>query len=243
MGTFRWLSGPTIPPAYDLRSQGWSLIGADQPVDNCLELLDSCAMGGLEWVRVLGAHRREARRLVLACGVDKAEDRAALLDFGLGDCVDSRVTPTELVARARRLLAGASWVPRRRLLERLELDLLAREALVDGRAIDLNAREFAILWRLADAPGEPVHKHVLLSDIWRLGYVPETNNIAVHMSRLRGKLAVFGLPAVIETVGPAYRLTAGAAEGTIPSLHVSRTPMGQAAQPALATSAKSVRSH
>jgi DNA-binding response OmpR family regulator len=64
----------------------------------------------------------------------------------------------------------------------------------------LHPREFALLWRLADTPGEAVSARELLSDVWRLAFRPETNSLAVHISRLRAKLRLAGIDGVIETL-------------------------------------------
>jgi DNA-binding response OmpR family regulator len=58
-----------------------------------------------------------------------------------------------------------------------------------------------------DTPGETVDKRELLRDVWNLTFVPETNSVAVHASRLRSKLAAAGLPGWIQTVpGGGYQL-------------------------------------
>ena len=62
---------------------------------------------------------------------------------------------------------------------------------------------FGLLWRLLDQPGQAVSKQTLLRDVWHLRFQPETNSLAVHVSRLRKKLG----HAVIDTVrGIGYRL-------------------------------------
>jgi hypothetical protein len=49
----------------------------------------------------------------------------------------------------------------------------------------------------------------LLRDVWRMAFRPETNSLAVHISRLRAKLRVAGLDGLIETLPDgAYRLGA-----------------------------------
>ncbi len=50
-----------------------------------------------------------------------------------------------------------------------------------------------------ERPGEIVGKTALLRDVWQLRFTPETNSIAVHASRLRTKLALAGINAVVQT--------------------------------------------
>jgi len=101
----------------------------------------------------------------------------------------------------------ARWLPDRRTVGPLLLDLQRRDCQVGGRALRLHPREFALLWRLADEPGRRVSKRSLLRDVWQLGFEPETNSLAVHVFRLRAKLAQEGLVDVVRTdPGDGYAL-------------------------------------
>lgn len=81
------------------------------------------------------------------------------------------------------------------------LDLFHRDAFIEGRWMGLSPREFALLWRLAETPGKPVSRRTLLADVWRVRHEPATNSVEVHVSRLRTKLAAFGLRSLVAT-GP-----------------------------------------
>lgn len=39
----------------------------------------------------------------------------------------------------------------------------------------------------------------MIEDVWHLRFVPETNSLAVHVSRLRSKLKLFGLAELLMT--------------------------------------------
>ena len=92
----------------------------------------------------------------------------------------------------------------------LRLDLFHRDARVRDRWLALHPREFALLWRLAETPGHTVSQRALLEDVWRLSFEPGTNRVAVHVARLRRKLAPVGLDAMIATDGAGYRLDSAA---------------------------------
>lgn len=79
------------------------------------------------------------------------------------------------------------------------LDLLHRDGRVDDRWLGLHPREFELLWRLAQEPGQRFCKRQLLADVWRINYEPETNSVAVHVARIRAKLAPFGLSGILAT--------------------------------------------
>ena len=151
------------------------------------------------WLKLLGAEGEKLRPQILLIGANDPAERARLLRLGFGDVVASDVELAEVDARASRIAAQAHALPRYRDVDGLLLDLFARDAFAEGRPLGLHPREFALLWRLADTPGVPVAKTELVADVWRLGHVPETNSLAVHVSRLRNKLSVAGFDGLVHT--------------------------------------------
>jgi len=79
------------------------------------------------------------------------------------------------------------------------LDLFHRDGRVEDRWLGLHPREFALLWRLAQQPGERLTRQQLLADVWRIHFEPETNSVTVHVARVRAKLEPFGLGRLIAT--------------------------------------------
>ncbi|TYC89458.1 response regulator transcription factor [Novosphingobium sp. BW1] len=147
------------------------------------------------------------RKSIMVIDVDSSRARAELLHVGIGDAVPVDVCLEELDARGQVLIEAIKSLPRVRRIGRLRLDLLAREAYREETPLNLNPREFALIWRLAENIDRPVSKQSLIHDVWRMGFVPETNSIAVHMSRLRRKLAHVGIRELIETIpGGGYSL-------------------------------------
>lgn len=199
MREFRWLTVNAIPPHLDLRDCGWRLVETARATEEGMGIAHVRGMTPRLWLDFLAEHGRLARRLMLLVGVDDAVDRARMLRLGFGEVTGKDIALPELDVRARRLAALEDTLPRYRRIGRLNLDLLAREAFVDERALGLHPREFGLLWRLADTPGRPVSKESLVRDVWRMGFVPETNSLAVHVSRLRGKLNTAGLEGLVET--------------------------------------------
>jgi two-component system, OmpR family, response regulator len=205
--TFRWHSSAELPPEFDLRPHGWKLVGSDERCTGTILLVETGRLDPLAWLEFLAEHPLPDRHTMIAVGVANGSERATLIHIGFGDVIAPGATSAEFVARCSRIAAARQWLPRKRRFLGIELDLLAREALADGVTLGLNPREFALLWRLADTPDQPVSKEDIIHDVWRMGFVPETNSIAVHMSRLRRKLSLVGLGHIIETVtGGGYSL-------------------------------------
>lgn len=90
-------------------------------------------------------------------------------------------------------------IPRFREAGDVMLDLFHRDGRVDDRWLGFHPREFELLWRLAQQPGVPMTRKQLLLDVWRIDFEPETNSVAVHVARVRSKLAQFGLSAILAT--------------------------------------------
>ena len=210
-----------MPSGCDLRRLGWKLLGEHDALTQG-EFLPLLAMPERflvsEWVTLSGAELSRRRR-ALVVGVDDALERARLLRLGFGDAMGPQPELEELEIRALRISEAVRSLPRFRQIGPLKLDLLQRDGVVAGRPLGLHPREFGLIWRLADSPGEPVMVGSLLRDVWRMAFRPETNSLAVHISRLRSKLRVAGLDGLIETLPDgAYRLAAGPLPGGGPLL-------------------------
>lgn len=149
---------------------------------------------------------RPAWRLIML-GVENAAQRADLLNLGCAEALTATTDLLELHARSQRVSDMFGMLPRWRDLGPLTLDLFHRDARRGTRWLGLHPREFGVIWRLSDLPGEPVSRRQLLKDVWRLNHEPETNSVEVHISRLRSKLADADCGALVETVPEGgYRL-------------------------------------
>ena len=90
-------------------------------------------------------------------------------------------------------------LPRLCLAGPLSLDLFHRDVHISGQWLRLLPREFGLLWRLAETPGQRVSRSRLLREVWRLDHDPETNRVEVHVARLRAKLHTHRLGWMIAT--------------------------------------------
>lgn len=102
--------------------------------------------------------------------------------------------------------------PRFREAGDLTLDLTHHDGRVEDRWLGLSHREFAILWRLAERPGEIVADTELMADLRRVRFGCAAGDLADHVARLVAKLSAFGLAGLV-VAGPAggYGLDAGGA--------------------------------
>jgi DNA-binding response OmpR family regulator len=147
----------------------------------------------------------------------RGEEYERILGLGLGadDYITKPFSPGEVVARIKAIfrrieLARATAPPPERSLVRagpLLIDPVAREALLEGRALTLTAKEFDLLHFLASHPREVFSQAQLLDRVWGYAYAGETGTVAVHIRHLREKIEPTpGRPRYLETVwGVGYR--------------------------------------
>jgi two-component system OmpR family response regulator len=70
----------------------------------------------------------------------------------------------------------------------LELDLVERDARRVTRTIDLLPREYGLLKYMMQHSGQLLTRSRLLEDVWHYKFIPVTNLVDVHISRLRHKI-------------------------------------------------------
>ncbi|MCU1578788.1 MAG: DNA-binding response regulator, OmpR family, contains and winged-helix domain [Rhodoglobus sp.] len=133
-----------------------------------------------------------------------AEDTLASLEGGANDYMPKPFRFDELLARIRLRIADAGAGGGTVLsVDGLQLDLRTRRASVDGRQVELSAREFALAEELMRNPDRVLSREQLLSRVWGYDFDPGSNIVDVYVGYLRTKLGA----AHIETVrGMGYRL-------------------------------------
>jgi len=173
-------------------------------LDRMLPQLD-----GLTVLRTLrGAGNRTPTLLLTALG--DVEHRVEGLRAGADDYLVKPFAYAELSARldslARRS-GAADGEPTRLRVGDLDLDLLKRVAVRDGKRIELQPREFRLLEYLMRQAGRVVTRTMLLEAVWDYHFDPQTNVIDVHISRLRQKIDHdFDTPLLHTVRGAGYRL-------------------------------------
>lgn len=178
-------------------------------------LPDADGMALLELVR--GAGRAGARLdvdlpVIVTSHQPSTLERVRGLDRGCDDYLGRPYSYSELRARIAALLrrrqrmsAGA-----RIRVGTLEVNALARQVWVDGRAVALSGKEFSLLQTLAREPTRVFRRAELMETVWGWPSGMEercrTRTLDQHASRLRRKLSVHGVNYVINVWGVGYRL-------------------------------------
>jgi two-component system, OmpR family, copper resistance phosphate regulon response regulator CusR len=184
---------------------GASALGHALSGDFDLLVLD-IGLPGMDGFTVL-RRLREARGtipVIILTARDSVSDTVAGLEGGADDYMPKPFRFDELLARVR-LRLRSDRAPEVTVLQQgsLSLDLRTRRASVDGRVVDLSAREFALTEVFLRNPGQVLSREQLLSHVWGYDFDPSSNVVDVYVRYLRRKLGA----GRIETVrGMGYRL-------------------------------------
>jgi DNA-binding response OmpR family regulator len=168
-------------------------------------------MDGLEVLAEMRARQDDASVLVLT-GRSDPDMQVQCLDLGADDCLLKPFSYFELTARCRALLRRREQFANPVLRHGdLELHRIEHSVARAGRAIDLTAKEFALLEFLMMHRGESVPRSQLLTEVWHMPAEAVTNVVDVYINYLRRKLDIVDLhhcnAGLIETVrGMGYRL-------------------------------------
>ena len=158
---------------------------------------------GIDVCPELRARRPPIPLIVLTSRRDEP-DRVRGLRAGADDYLAKPFGVSELLARIEAVhrRVGEPLMTR---VGALSIDRRQQQVTAHGRRLDLRAREYALLARLADTPDADVSRSALLLDVWSTALDPGTGVIDVQIKRLREKLG--DLAWMVETVrGQGYRL-------------------------------------
>ncbi|MEK7252085.1 MAG: response regulator transcription factor [Actinomycetota bacterium] len=147
--------------------------------------------------------------IIMLTARDEEVDKIVGLEVGADDYVTKPFSPREVMARVKAVLRRAEEPPRAPSILALagwEIDAGRREVRTPGReAVRPTAREFDLLWYLAENKGLVLSRAQILEAVWGYDYLGETRTVDVHVRQLRKKLE--GIP--VETAwGVGYRFDA-----------------------------------
>ena len=176
---------------------------------------------GIDVCRELRALLPHAVIVILTARQDEI-DVVSGLESGADDYLTKPFSVVEVLARIRAHLrrSGTSVADRPTepviQLGCLTVDRSARRVTVGDIDVDLRAREFDLLARLASEAGVAVSRETLMNDVWDENWFGSTKTLDVHMVALRRKLSeatrdvdlddAGALPVISTLRGHGYRL-------------------------------------
>jgi DNA-binding response OmpR family regulator len=212
--------------SWTLEAEGYTVVCAENGVaaldrlardrpDLVVLDLSMPGVGGLEVLQRVRGAGDVAPPVIILSGRSGETDRICGLDLGADDYLVKPFSPAELAARVRSVLRRASRPSAAQVpaddgaLDGLRVDGAMREVLVDGRAVELTAREFDLLAFLVAHPRQVFTRAQLLTRVWAsdAGWQGEAT-VTEHVHRIRSKVEPDpGRPRWLRTVrGVGYRL-------------------------------------
>jgi len=169
-------------------------------------------LDGLQICRRLRAGNRDYLPILMLTAKSSELDRVLGLELGADDYLTKPFSMLELAARVKALLRRqerAAAAPAATLIEAgpMRIDLDRHEVRVDGRPVDLTAKEFELLVFFARSPGRVFTRAQLLDQVWGYTHSGYEHTVNSHINRLRNKIERDpGQPAHIQTVwGVGYK--------------------------------------
>ena len=174
-----------------LRSYEFDLIVVDAHLQD---------MPGHEMIRLVRAARFDVPAVVVA-DTATAQAKARALDQGADDFIITPCDIDEIMARIRAVVRRSQGHTRSILrCGPVELSLERREVTVRGERMVVSRREFAALELLFLKQGQILNKTAFLNHLYCGADEPEMKTIDVIICWLRKKLAVAGVPTLVNTV-------------------------------------------
>jgi two-component system, OmpR family, copper resistance phosphate regulon response regulator CusR len=154
-------------------------------------LILDVGLPGRDGFEVLRALRGQGVQLpvVMLTARSDVSDTVAGLEGGADDYVTKPFRFEELLARVRvRLREERAPAALELRVGDLVLDLRTRCVHVEGRALELSAREFALAELFFRHPGQVLSREQILSHVWGYDFDPGSNVVDVYVGYLRRKI-------------------------------------------------------
>lgn len=172
---------------------------------------------GLEICRAIRRDRPYQPVLMLTA-MSSELDRVLGLETGADDYLTKPFSVLELVARVRAIFRRIESLQQQTVdngagttvsTGKMTIDPSRREVTLDGRAIELTAREFDLLDYFARHPGRVFRRSDLLDKVWGYGHEGYEHTVNSHINRLRAKIEDNpSKPEIIVTVwGVGYKFS------------------------------------
>jgi two-component system, OmpR family, response regulator len=155
-----------------------------------LVVLDLClpSVDGLEILKRFRTRGYVTPVLILTAR-DRVEDRVTGLDLGANDYLTKPFELVELEARIRALIRKEIWGNRLEIVHgNLNFNTVDRSLLVDGKNVELSARELTVLELLLKRMGRVVNKDQLLDELSGQDLELTYNALEIVIYRLRKKI-------------------------------------------------------
>jgi DNA-binding response OmpR family regulator len=147
-------------------------------------------MSGLDVCKQLKA-KRPSLPIIMLTARGQEIDKVVGLELGADDYVTKPFSIRELMARVKAVLRRVSLpasAPEFYRFSDVEVNIRSNQVLRAGIAVDLSAKEFALLAYFIAHPAETLSRDRLLDAVWGYDKYPNTRTVDTHIVHLRQKL-------------------------------------------------------
>lgn len=144
-------------------------------------------MSGIELCTELRKYNITSPILMLTAK-DDSEDIIVGLDSGADDYMTKPFVLKELLARIRALSRRKMEPVAVLEFKELKLDVIKKSVSRNDIAIDLTAKEYAILEFLMKNQNQTVSESMIIESVWDMNYANASNLVKVYIYRLRNKI-------------------------------------------------------
>lgn len=174
-----------------------------------LVILD-LSLADMDGLTVLEQYRKSGgqKPVLILTGRTEIESRERGLDLGADDYLIKPFNSRELAARLRALLRRPTELKESKIVcGNLSLDKTLQQVSKDGRVLDLQPKEYALLDLFMRHPGEIFSPDAILNKLWRSDSDTAPDAVRVHLTRLRSKIDDPGKESIIQNIrGVGYKL-------------------------------------
>ncbi|MEI6397649.1 MAG: response regulator transcription factor [Pseudomonadota bacterium] len=157
-----------------------------------LIILDVMLPGGMDGFAVCERIKKRFKTPVIMLSArGEVHDRIRGLELGADDYMPKPFNPSELLVRARKILARASvtTIPVQVMeFDNLTIDTANRKVTVDDAFVALSGSEFEVLNLLASRPGEIIHRDQISRAIAGHDWNAFSRSVDAIVSRLRARI-------------------------------------------------------
>jgi DNA-binding response OmpR family regulator len=150
-----------------------------------------------------------SKPVLMLTALSSTDEKVSGLEAGADDYLTKPIDLDEFIARVRALLRRAQSTEGATLsFGGVELDLVGRKVMRDGKRIELTTKEFALLEYFMRNPERVLTRTNIGERVWDLLFPEESNVIEVYVSRLRSKIDKGFEQRLIHTVvGTGYTMS------------------------------------
>jgi len=181
--------GYIIEEAYD----GQEAVDKFGSQDFDLVILD-VMLPGLDGFQVLQRIREKSTvPVIMLTAKGEDMDKILGLEYGADDYITKPFNILELKARIKAIFRRANNAEERNKdqvikVGNMTINTANRSVTVNGKDVNLTAKEFDLLQLFASNPGKVYSREQLLETVWKYDYLGDLRTVDVHIRRLREKI-------------------------------------------------------